>query len=124
MNRKEILKWVTIWAAAGLFMLITFPVASLHCNKTQDVCTITSKSLIGEEQVVAKFYISQIVGTAALKKGNSYYPSLFDKRRELYKLEVFPSKTKERTEEIIQHILNDEKYDIEGSFFKIINKDY
>ncbi len=124
MNKKEILKWVLICAAAGLFMLLTFPVSSLHCEKSQDVCTISNKYLFGGEQTIARFSISQIVDTSARKKDNFYYPALLDKRRELYRLESFPSKTQERTEEIIQHILNDDIYEIEGSFSKLINKDY
>lgn len=124
MNKKEILKWVFIAAAAFLFMILTFPVASLRCDKSQDVCTVINKSIIGGEQVAAKFYISQIAKASAFKKGNFYYPALLDKNREMYRLEVFSTKTRERSEEIIQHILYDEKYELKGSVSKVINKDY
>ena len=124
MDKKEILKWIFITAAVFLFMILTLPVASLRCDKAQDVCTVISKSIISGEQVAAKFYISQIDKAAAYKNGKFYYPVLMDKHSEMYRLEVFSTKTKEHSEEIIQHILNDDKYEIKGSFSKLINKDY
>lgn len=124
MNKKEFIKWIVISAFAFLGIVLTFPVASLRCDKTQDVCTVTNKALLGGEQVAARFQISQITTTAVRSKDGFYYPTLTDKRREVYILEVFPTKTYQRSEEIIQHILSDDKYEIKGSFSKLMNKDY
>ncbi|MCM1003282.1 MAG: hypothetical protein NC408_02955 [Candidatus Gastranaerophilales bacterium] len=127
MFKKDILKWVTIVIAAFLWILFTFPVSSLHCDKSADVCTVTTRALFSSEksaEVVARFNISKIESTDVGTQGGGYHPILTDKDRETYILEVFPTKTKQGSEDIIKHILNDDKYDIEGSFFKIINKGY
>lgn len=124
MDKKEIIKWIVISALAFLVIVLTFPVASLSCYKTQDVCTVTNKALLGGEQVAARFRISEIITSHVRSKDGFYYPTLTDERREVYMLEAFPTKTYHRSEEIIQHILNDEKYEIIGSFSKLINKGY